>query len=161
VLDQIEGADGLLIGTGTYWGQSSSTLQRFWEDATPSEGSRAWLGLPTAVVVSEHSTGGQSVAQALAATVAAFGGFVVPQGWLVFSRAGQEAKRNGAAWSEDVWGPDDVRCLCRSLATYASLPRAPALASWPVDGDAESFHGLWAAPRPRPRRAGQRGRREP
>ena len=61
ILQKLDAADGILIGTGTYWGQSSSILQRFLEEATPREGSEVWLGKPAGIIISEHSTGGQIV----------------------------------------------------------------------------------------------------
>jgi multimeric flavodoxin WrbA len=143
VISSLEAADGLLIGTGTHWGQSSSTLQKFVEDATPSEGTKAWLGKPVGIIASEHSTGGQTVASNLAATISNYGGFVVPQGWMVYSRAGQEAKKHGGDWAEDVWGPDDVRSICDNLLKYAAQRKAVELESWPIDEDPDSFHGQW------------------
>lgn len=138
-------ADGAIFGTGTHWGQSSSTLQKFIEDATPSEGTKIWLGKPVGIIVSEHSTGGQSVASTLVATLSNYGAFIVPQGWMVFSRAGQEAKRHGDDWKEDVWGPDDIKSICDSLMIYARSRKK--LKSWQVDDDPESFHDQWVKPK--------------
>jgi len=58
ILSALKIADGLIVGTGTYWGHSSSVLQRFIEETTPTEGTGVWLGKPIGIVVSEHSTGG-------------------------------------------------------------------------------------------------------
>jgi multimeric flavodoxin WrbA len=83
VLDSLNAADGLIVGTGTYWGQGSSTLQKFLEDATPSEGTDAWLGKPAGIIVSEHSSGGQSVLSNLVLTLSNFGCVIPPQGGMV------------------------------------------------------------------------------
>lgn len=112
VLPQIEAADGLIVATGTYWGQGGSTLQRFFEEATPSEGTDVWLGKPAAIIVSEHSSGGQVVLSNLMLTLSNFGCVIPPQGGMVYSRTGQAAKSLGEKWTIDVWGLEDIGSIC-------------------------------------------------
>ena len=144
VMKALEEADGLIVGTGTHWGQSSSVLQKLLEDAAATEGAKAWLGKPTGIIVSEHSTGGQAVLSNLMLTLSNFGCMIVPQGGMVFGRTGQLARGTGNAWTDDVWGPDDIKSICGSVLAYAPMRETVENEPWSVDNDTESFHARWA-----------------
>lgn len=142
-------ADGFLIGTGTHWDSWSSVLQKFLEDATPHEGTALWLGKPTAVVVSEHSTGGKGVLSRLQGVLVTLGCALPPMSGLVLSRAALLAIEHtpDSAATSDFWCEADLRVVCHNLAeaTRVSLPGAkPALPrwrTWPVDR--RDFKARW------------------
>ncbi|MBV8415021.1 MAG: NAD(P)H-dependent oxidoreductase, partial [Verrucomicrobia bacterium] len=146
ILSALKIADGLIVGTGTYWGHSGSVLQRFIEETTPTEGTGVWLGKPIGIVVSEHSTGGQAVLANLMLTFSNLGCLIPPQAGMVFSRLGQEAKKHGAEWARDIWGLDDVGSICDKVMAYASQRNAVKTQSWPMDSDPDSFHRRWIEP---------------
>lgn len=146
ILSALKIADGLIVGTGTYWGHSSSVLQRFIEETTPTEGTGVWLGKPIGIVVSEHSTGGEAVLANLMLTFCNLGCLIPPQAGMVFSRLGQEAKKHDAEWARDIWGLDDVGSICDRVMVYASQRNAVKAHSWPLDSDPDSFHTRWIEP---------------
>jgi len=154
VLSALKSADGLIVGTGTYWGQSSSVLQRFIEEATLTEGSPTWLGKPVGIIVSEHSTGGQAVLSNLMLTFSNFGCLIPPQAGMVFSRLGQEAEQRNPEWANDVWGRDDVGRICDKVVAYASRRIAVKLEFWPVDSHPDRFHNRWIEPPAEQRKPG-------
>lgn len=124
-------ADALIFGTGTHWDSWSSHLQRFFEDATPSEGSSLWLGKPAGVVVTMHSVGGKGVLSRLQGVLNTFGCTLPPMSGLVHSLAGQALIASGASGSDDVWCPEDVDIVCHNL--LAALKAKPRYKRWPVD----------------------------
>ena len=124
-------ADGVLIGTGTHWDSWSSHLQAFLEHATPSEGTRAWLGKPAAVIVTMHSVGGKGVLSRLQGVLNTLGCSLPPMSGMVYSLVNQELIANSAAGSDDVWCPDDVDVICHNL--LAALNSKSSYKSWPVD----------------------------
>lgn len=121
-------ADAFVLATGTYWDSWGSPLQRFLEEATPSEGSRAWLGKPAAVLVTMHSVGGKGVLSRLQGVLNTFGALIPPMTGLVVSRAGQAALARGE--DPDLWRPDDLAVVCGNL--LAALGRGRYRA-WPVE----------------------------
>src|SRR3954462_12604070 len=76
-------ADALVVGTGTHWDSWSHHLQRFLEEATPSEGTSLWLGKPVAVIVTMHSVGGKGVVSRLQGVLNTFGCLIPPMSGLV------------------------------------------------------------------------------
>ena len=144
VLAQIRAADGVVVATGTYWGQGGSTLQRFFEEATPTEGTDVWLGKPAAVIVSEYSSGGQVVLSNLLLTLSNFGCVIPPQGGMVYSRTGQAAKGLGEKWALDVWGLGDIGIICQKLVAYAAQRTAIDWgSSWSVIRDKDELAKTW------------------
>ena len=147
LLKAIDGADGLIIGSGTYWGGVSSTLQRFLEEATPTEGTVTWLGKPVGIIVSEHSSGGQLVLANLMLTLSNFGCVLPPQGGMVYSRISQAlkytAKDENEEWGQDVWGLEDIATICETVILYARH-RLRGVRSWIVDRDDTNLHRRWA-----------------
>ncbi len=135
-------ADGFLFGTGTHWDSWSSVLQRFLEDATPSEGTRLWLGKPAACVVTDHSAGGKGVLSRLQGVLVTFGCEIPPMSGLVLSRATLLAAAHDRAASRDFWTPDDLRVVCHNLIEAASGTRR--WRAWPVDRT--DVHHRWFVP---------------
>lgn len=125
-------ADALVIATGTHWDSWSSPLQKFLEDATPSEATALWMGKSVAVVVSEHSTGGKGVLSRLQGVLATFGCEIPPLSGLVISRSGQIARRHSPAEAGDFWSEEDLAVVAHNLLAAAARPRADWRA-WPVD----------------------------
>ena len=146
VLQAIERADGLIIGSGTYWGSAGTTLQRFVEEATPTEGTATWLGKPAAIIVSEHSSGGQQVLATLMLALSNFGCVLPPQAGMVYSRLAQTLKNavkyEGVEWGQDVWGIEDIASICDTIISYARH-RVRGVTSWIVNRDDTTLHRRW------------------
>jgi multimeric flavodoxin WrbA len=143
IMTALEQADGIVVGTGTYWGQSSSVLQKFIEDVTMSEGSSAWLGKPMGLIVGEHSTGGQTVLCNLMLTFSNYGCIIPPQSSIVFSRTGQEAIKNGGEWIMDVWHLEDIDSICEKVVAFMPIKESTTLTARESDKNPESFHARW------------------
>lgn len=139
----LEQADGIIVGTGTYWGQSSSVLQKFIEDVTLTEGSNTWLGKPVGIIVGEHSTGGQTVLCNLMLTFSNYGCVIPPQSSIVFSRTGQEAIKNGGKWIMDVWHLEDIDTICEKVVSFSTIKETTNLTARESDKDPVSFHARW------------------
>lgn len=133
---------GLIIGTGTHWDSWSSHLQRFLEDATPTEGSRLWLGKPAGVIVTMHSVGGKGVLSRLQGVLNTFGCTLPPMSGLVYAKTNEMALAGGGPDTKDLWSPDDVEVLCYNLlsATKSSV----SYRAWPVDR--ADYAKRWIAP---------------
>lgn len=132
LVPELRAADGVVIATGTHWDGWSWALQKFLEDATPSEATSLWLGLPVAVVVSEHSTGGKGVLSRLQGVLVTFGCAIPPLSGLVISKSAQLARKHAPEAAEDFWGADDLEVVADNLLTAARQPLA-AWRAWPVD----------------------------
>src|SRR6185369_3197386 len=78
---RLRAADGLLVGTGTYWGSWGSPLQQFLELMTPYEATDVFLAKPASVLATMDSTAGSEVAARLAATFVCLGCSTPPFGW--------------------------------------------------------------------------------
>lgn len=145
----LERADGLLIGTGTHWDSWSSVLQKFLEDATPTEGTALWLGKPAGAIVSEHSTGGKGVLSRLQGVLVTLGCSIPPMSGLVLSRAAIIAGQHEPAAARDFWCEDDLGVICNNLAEAARItlpsakPARPRWRTWPVDR--RDFSARWLA----------------
>ena len=140
--------DALVIGTGTHWDSWSSPLQKFLEDATPSEASSLWLGKPVAVLVTEHSTGGKGVLSRLQGVLVTFGCALPPLSGLVVSQAVQLAGRYAPdpAAVEDFWSPADLEVVTHNLLATARTPKS-CWRAWPVDR--RGFRRTWLEVAPR------------
>lgn len=132
-------ADGFVFGTGTHWDSWSSVLQTFLEDATPSEGTRVWLGKPAAVVVTEHSVGGKAVLSRLQGVLVTFGCLLPPMSGLVLSRAALVAAKRDPVAAKDFWSADDLRVVCHNL--LESVRGTRRWKAWPVDRN--DFSARW------------------
>jgi NAD(P)H-dependent FMN reductase len=134
---RLRAADGLLVGTGTYWGSWGSPLQQFLELMTPYEATEVFLGKPASVVVTMDSTGGSEVAGRLAATLVSLGCATPPFGWMTLSRVGVALGQHAADAVRDVWSPADLAVLAQNLVLAARAPR-PGFRPWNVERSAPS-----------------------
>jgi chromate reductase len=129
IANELRAADGLLVGTGVYWGSWGSPLQRFLEVMTTFEASSLFVGKPVGVVVTMDSVGGSDVAQRLLGVFSTLGCLVPPMPMVVVSRVA--ACLNGVPGNEDVWQVEDLSPLLQNLVlamTAAGLPWR----TWPV-----------------------------
>jgi len=127
----LERAERLVFVSGTYWGGFSSLLQQLFEELTPTETSRIWLGKPAAVFVTAHQVGAQSVLHRLQGVLVTLGCSVPPLSGVVISKLGEALRARAPELCEDVWGLLDVETALHNLL---ALPYAPdAFQSWPVD----------------------------
>jgi NAD(P)H-dependent FMN reductase len=126
-------ADALIVATGTYWDGPSSHLQRFLEEATPTEGTELWLGKPAAVLVSAHAVGGKSVLARLQSVLVTLGASIPPMSGIVVTLAGQLAIEGAPPeQTADLWSPADLEVVCHNLLVAARADRG-AFRAWPVD----------------------------
>ena len=132
-------ADALIIGTGTHWDSWSHHLQRFLEEATPTEGTSLWLGKPAAVIVTMHSVGGKGVVSRLQGVLNTFGCTIPPMSGLVYSLVNETTIQSGRLGADDLWCVEDVGVICHNL--LASLRPKPRYQSWPVDRS--NFSARW------------------
>ena len=132
-------ADGLLIGTGTYWDSWSHHLQRLLEEATPDEGTAAWLGKPAAVFVTMHAVGGKGVLSRLQGVLNTLGCMIPPMSGLVYSLVNQAAIGAQAKGADDLWCIEDVDTICANL--LAALTPGARYRAWPTDR--VSFRDPW------------------
>jgi multimeric flavodoxin WrbA len=126
---ELRAADGLVIGTGVYWGSWGSPFQRFLEIMTAFEVSDLFVGKAAGVIVSMDSVGGSDVAHRLVGVLATLGCLIPPLGMVVVSRIGVEVK--DAPGNGDVWQVEDLESLMKNLVIGTSLARLP-WQEWPV-----------------------------
>jgi chromate reductase len=124
-------ADGVVIGTGTHWDSWSHRLQKFLEDATPSEATALWLGKPAGVVISMHSVGGKGVLSRLQGVLSTFGCVIPPMSGIVCSWVNQSAIAAAGPGVDDLWSADDLAVVAHNLL----VPFTPGAGykAWPVD----------------------------
>lgn len=128
-------ASGLVFVTGTYWDGWSSHLQRFLEEATPTEATELWLGKPAAVWVTGHSVGGKGVLSRLQGVLSSFGCTIPPMSGLVITRANELARAHDREAARDLFGPDDLEVSVHNL--LESVRGTRRYRAWEVDrGDA-------------------------
>lgn len=135
VRTQLEQADAIVVGTGTYWTSWGSPLQRFLEVMTPFENTPAFLGKPVAALVTMDSVGGAELAARLLGVFNQLGCLVPPCSTLVLSRvASARAARPLTeidAEDDDVWQLADLDLLLHNL-TLAATAKGPTWEPWPV-----------------------------
>lgn len=131
--DALERADAVVIVSGTYWDGISSLLQRFFEEATETEGTPLWLGKPVACLISAHSAGGKAVLSRLQGVLVTLGASIPPMGGLVVTMAAQIAIEHAAREeAADLWCVDDLEIVCANLLVAARADRS-AYRAWHVD----------------------------
>lgn len=108
-------ASGFVFVTGTYWDGWSSHLQRFLEEATPSEATALWLGKPAAIWVTAHSVGGKGVLSRLAGVLSSLGCSIPPMSGLVVTLANELARAHEPAAARDLYGPADLEISAHNL----------------------------------------------
>lgn len=124
-------ASALLFITGTYWDGWSSYLQRFLEEATPTEATDLWLGKPVAVWVTAHSVGGKGVLSRLQGVLSTFGALIPPMTGVVVTKAGELAAAHAPSESEDFFTCRDLEVSLHNLAQ--SLHAGPKYVAWEVE----------------------------
>lgn len=124
-------ASGFVFVTGTYWDGWSSHLQRFLEEATPTEATSLWLGKPASVWVTGHSVGGKGVLSRLQGVLSSFGCILPPMSGLVVTRANELARAHDAEAARDLFGPDDLEVSVHNLLACARGSRD--FRAWDVD----------------------------
>lgn len=130
--EAIAEAEGFVFATGTYWDSWSSALQRFLEQATPSEGTDLWLGKPASVLVTAHSVGGKGVLSRLQGVLCTFGCAIPPMSGIVVKLSSQAALESGNDDHVlDFWCPDDLEIVNHNLLEAARGTRR--FRSWEVD----------------------------
>jgi chromate reductase len=128
---RLDAADAFIFATGTYWDSWSHTLQRFLEEATPTEGTSTWLGKPAGVLVTMHAVGGKGVLSRLQGVLNTLGCLIPPHGGVVFSLANQQALKGASPLGKDLWRPEDVKIVCHNV--LASISARGGFRSWPVE----------------------------
>lgn len=127
--EELRAANGLLVGTGVYWGSWGSPMQRFLEVMTAFETSELFVGKPVGVVVTMDSVGGFDVAERLLGVFSTLGCFVPPLTMVVVSRLATELRE--VAGNEDVWQIEDADALIQNLVLAMNAAAVP-WRSWPV-----------------------------
>jgi multimeric flavodoxin WrbA len=129
---EIRKSQGFLFVTGTYWDSWGSPLQKFLEDMTDLEGTDAWLGKPSAVVVTMHSVGGKEVLSRLQGVLSTFGCLIPPMCGMTYSLAGHLAlKKQTNEFHSDFWQIRDLEVIGQNL--LEALNHKAHWMSWPVD----------------------------
>lgn len=137
---ELRECSGILIGTGTYWDSWGSSLQKFLEDMTHTEGSDCWLGKPVGVVVSMHSVGGKGVLSRLQGVLNTFGAIIPPMSAMVYSAVAELALQGAeSVVIKDLWRPSDLDIICHNLVESSNGSKQ--WRSWPVERD--HFSGKW------------------
>lgn len=139
-------ADGFVFVTGTYWDGWSSHLQRFLEEATPSEATPLWLGKPAAVWVTGHSVGGKAVLSRLQGVLSTFGCAIPPMTGLVVTRANELARAHDPEGARDLFGPADLEIAVHNLRV--ALAHRDGYRAWDVDRGDPSERWLKAPDEP-------------
>ncbi len=112
-------ARALVFVTGTYWDGWSSHLQRFLEEATPTEASALWLGKPAAVWVTAHSVGGKGVLSRLQGVLSTFGCLIPPMSGVVITHANELARASDPEAARDLFGVSDLAPSLHNLLEAA------------------------------------------
>ena len=124
-------AAGFLFTTGTYWDGWSSHLQRFLEEATPTEASSLWLGKPAAVWVTAHSVGAKGVLSRLTGVLSSFGCAIAPMTGLAITHANELARACDPEAARDFYGPADLEVSVHNLLETVRGTRA--YRAWDVE----------------------------
>jgi chromate reductase len=140
-------AQAFFILTGTYWDSWGSPLQKFLEDATPTEGTATWLSKPAAVFVTAHAVGAKGVLSRLQGVLNTLGCVLPPMSGWVYTLAQQEALKQKAQspYSEslsDLWSFQDWDIIIENILVTAKS--ASRYRSWPVDRS--HFRDRWLEP---------------
>jgi multimeric flavodoxin WrbA len=153
VLAEMEKADGVIVGTGTYWGSRSSVLQRFFEDdrVMDTYGTSLWEDKPGGVIVCEHSIGSNEIVKGLKQTLGWFGCLSPSRTELVVSRVAMDALaaydgQPGKEYLKDIYQFEkDLSILCARMLEWAKVkkPEASEDTSWDTDDNPASVHERW------------------
>lgn len=140
VTQAVKQAHGFIFLTGTYWDSWGSPLQKFLEDATPTEGTEIWLGKPCAVGVLMHSAGGKGVLSRLQGVLNTFGLIIPPMSGFLYSTVNQLALQGGEnRLTEDLWRPADIEVVCHNI--LEACHGSTNWKAWPVNR--ADFDKIW------------------
>ena len=143
LLAAISRSDGFVFVSGTYWDSWGSPLQRFLEEATPLEGTAAWLGKPAAVAVLMHSVGGKGMLSRLQGVLNTLGLLIPPMSGLVYSAVNAAAlAQTSSKICQDLWCMEDLEVLCHNL--LEACAGGSKWRSWPSDKSNDDT--LWLCP---------------
>jgi multimeric flavodoxin WrbA len=133
IVPMLERSTGFLFASGTYWDSWGSPLQRFFEEATATEGTALWLGKPAACIVSMHAVGGKGVLSRLQGVLNTFGAFIPPMSGMVCSLVNQVAlEHEKSSRTEDLWNLEgDLEVLTHNLVEAVCGEKR--WKSWPVE----------------------------
>jgi multimeric flavodoxin WrbA len=140
LVPELKRANAFVFGTGTHWDSWSSLLQKFLEEATPSEGTQLWLGKPAGCLVTEHSVGGKDVLARLQGVLVTFGCLIPPMSGIVLSRVAKVAGQSDPQAAEDFWCPADLNVVAHNVTEAAK--GGQKWKTWPVDR--ADFDARWA-----------------
>lgn len=128
----IDEADGFIFVTGTYWDSWGSPLQSFLETVTDLEGTKSFIGKPSAVFVLNHSVGGKAVLSRLQGILSTFGCLIPPMSGMVYSLVTKLALKNSkSVHKDDLWTLEDADLILENLVL--ALDIKTKWKSWPVD----------------------------
>lgn len=135
---RLRAAYGFILATGTYWQSWGSPMQRFFEQATPWEGTDIFLGKPVCVIVTMHSLGGAEVMGRIQSNFSLLGAVIPPMCSFVYSHVTQMAGTHKE--NKDIW---DFDCLPTVAHNFQqAIDHTDHYKAWDVDrGDAVT--GVW------------------
>lgn len=143
LLSSVQKASAFIFVTGTYWDSWGSPLQRYLEDTTHLEGTKAYLGKPAAVVVLNHSVGGKAILSRLQGVLVTLGCLIPPLSGMVYGLntdlALKKSNRTKSPHQDDFWSLDDLQMILENLVL--SLKIEINWAQWPVDR--KNFRKIW------------------
>lgn len=143
LLNSVQKASAFIFVTGTYWDSWGSPLQKYLEETTALEGTKAYLGKPAAVIVLNHSVGGKSVLSRLQGILVTLGCWIPPMSGMVYGLntdlALKSTSRKKSFHQDDFWSLDDLELVLENLVR--SLKVEIEWARWPIDR--QNFRKLW------------------
>jgi multimeric flavodoxin WrbA len=134
-------AEILLFVTGTYWESWGSPLQKFLEEFTDLEATKAFVGKPAGFVVLCHSTGGKSVLSRLQANLNLFGCQLPPFCGMELSMVSQALSKSESKniHLKDLWTFEDINLILKNLQRAAEA--VVNYEAWAVDK--KNFKKVW------------------
>jgi multimeric flavodoxin WrbA len=135
----LDKADAFIFGTGTYWDSWSHHLQRFFEEATKTEGSSTWLGKPTGVIVTMHAVGGKGVLSRMQGVLNNFGCAIPPMSGMVYSLVNKVTLDVGSEFKEIVWTTDNAEVVVNNV--LEALKPNPKYKTWELE--VQNFSDRW------------------
>jgi multimeric flavodoxin WrbA len=146
ILEGLEAADALLIGTGSYWDSWGSPLQKLIEDIAGLDSTDTLFGKPVGFIVTCHSVGGKATLNRLQGVFNTMGLWTPPHGAMTYAMVSHEAFRLGLdGWKAmETWRLQDIDIVAHNLAE-ATL-QTYQWKSWFVsDEPDEAFRQRWLA----------------
>jgi len=128
---KIAKADGFVFVSGTYWDSWGSPLQKFLEDMTELEASKALMGKPAIVFILMHSVGGKGVLSRLQGVLSTMGLLIPPMSGMVYSLVSDEALKRKSSHAADFWQKEDAELIIENFKLAMSLENNWKV--WPVD----------------------------